>query len=84
MPDLTELKKGGRLLELVWQEPQSPKQLSWLVFQELPYQRPRRNSRSTEKPRATGVIRAGRPNLTTETDMHALREESIGLLPQLS
>ena len=52
-----DLKKG-KLLELVWKEPKSPKQLNCLVSRELPYQGPARNSRSTEKPPATGVISA--------------------------
>ena len=68
MSDLTEFE-NGKLLELVWQEHQSLKQLNCLAFRELPYQGLRRNSRRTEKP-ATGVISAGLPTVSAETDVH--------------
>ena len=32
--------KKSKLTELVWQDPESPKQLNCLLFTELPYQEP--------------------------------------------
>ena len=48
--------KKSKLLKLVWQEPQSPKQLNSLLFRKLPYQGPRPNTRSTEKTLVTGFF----------------------------